>query len=531
MRRVAGDDLRVGLRFFAALPRFLRTPLALGEMRAIVRGRLASRARLFAANVARACRVEGSPYARLFAHAGLDPREAAAMAARDGVEGALGTLLRAGIGLSGDEFKGRRPVVRGSLSFTVDPATLVNPASVVHGVSESSGSRGARTPVPIDLASIRDHAVDTHVSLAAHGGRGWSHAHYGIPGGTAVTNPLEFAKGGHPPVRVFASIDPGSPELHPRYRLGARALRFASLVAGVPLPGFTLAPLDDPTPIVRWLRSELDAGRVPHLWTYASSAVRICHAARASGVDIAGARFTCGGEPTTPARRATIEATGAGALPRMGTTETDILAYACARPAASDDMHFLDDRYALIQPGPAAARDGLPPDAMILTSLLPTAPILMVNVCLGDRASVDTGVCGCPMAQEGWATRVRDVRSFEKLTAGGMTLLDVDVVRVLEEVLPGRFGGRPGDWQLVERHDGARAEPELRLLVDPSVGPLDEGAIADAFLEAVGGGDAGERMMALQWRAAGVLRVERAAPLRTVSGKILHVHAARAAGL
>ena len=90
---------------------------------------------------------------------------------------------------------------------------------------------------------------------------------------------------------------------------------------------------------------------------------------------------------------------------------TDILAYACARPAASDDMHFLDDRYALIQPGPAAARDGLPPDAMILTSLLPTAPILMVNVCLGDRASVDTGVCGCPMAQEGWATRVRDVRS------------------------------------------------------------------------------------------------------------------------
>jgi hypothetical protein len=50
----------------------------------------------------------------------------------------------------------------------------------------------------------------------------------------------------------------------------------------------------------------------------------------------------------------------------------------------------------------------------------------------------------------GWTTHLRDIRSQEKLTAGGMTFLDTDLIRVLEEVLPARFGGAPTDYQLVE---------------------------------------------------------------------------------
>ena len=34
-----------------------------------------------------------------------------------------------------------------------------------------------------------------------------------------------------------------------------------------------------------------------------------------------------------------------------------------------------------------------------------------------------------------------------------MTFLDSDVIRVLEEVLPARFGGGPTDFQLVEQED------------------------------------------------------------------------------
>ena len=518
------DDLRVGARLLAALPGFLRAPLTLERSRQLIRERRERRGAHLVDAVKRAASRQDSPYARLLAHAGCGAGEIAEMVAREGVEGALHALARAGVFLAVDELKGRRPVRRGSLELTVDPATLVDPRAVVHGLAESSGSRGAPTPVPIDLAFVADHAVNTQLALAAYGGGEWRHAHYGVPGGTAVTNPLELAKGGRPPDRWFTPVPLDVPGLSARYRAGWRALWLGSRLAGVPLPSPITAPLDDPMPIVEWMSGELARGRIPHLWTFASSAVRVCQAALDAGGDLAGARFTAGGEPTTPARRAAIEAAGAVALPRMGATETDILAYACARPTAADDMHFFDDRHALVQPGEAAAEIGLPARAMLLTSLLPTAPIALVNVSLGDQAKVDRRACGCGLEADGWTVHLREVRSFEKLTAGGVALLDVDVARVLEEVLPARFCGRPADYQLVERLDGARARPEVRLVVEPSLGPLDERRLGEEFLAAIAGGAGGERLMGLQWRGGGVLAIERSSPRRTPSGKVLHVH-------
>jgi hypothetical protein len=49
--------------------------------------------------------------------------------------------------------------------------------------------------------------------------------------------------------------------------------------------------------------------------------------------------------------------------------------------------------------------------------------------------------------------------------------------------------------------------------------------VAEAFLAAIGAGRGAEQVMGLAWRDAGLLRVERRAPLATVSGKILHLHA------
>jgi hypothetical protein len=527
--RLSTDDLRVGLRFLGALPRFLRTPFSLDEAGATVRQRFEQRAERFLERVGDARRVPDSPYARLLHHAGCTMADLRERVAHDGIEATLAALLRAGVYLSGDEFKGRRPVVRGSLQFTVDPVSLLNPRSVVHGLSESSGSRGARTPVPIDLAFIHDHAINTHLALEAHGGRDWVHAHYGVPGGTAVTNPLEFARGGRPPGRWFTPVDLRAPGLSPRYRLGSHALRIGSVLARVPMPGPTLAPLDDPEPIARWLAEELRRGRTPHVWTFASSAVLICQAAAAAGHDIRGARFTAGGEPTTAARRAAIERTGAVPLPRMGATETDILSFACAHGEAPDDMHFFEDRHVLIQPGADGAAAGLPPKTMLLTSLLASAPLFLLNVSMGDQAEAVRRSCGCGLEPHGWTLHIHDVRSFEKLTAGGITLLDTDVIRVLEEVLPARFGGRPTDYQLLERLDDEHARPEVRLLVSPDIGPLDPGTVADAFLDAIGGGTGGERLMALQWRGGNVVKVAREHPRRTPSGKILHLFLERPA--
>jgi hypothetical protein len=276
-------------------------------------------------------------------------------------------------------------------------------------------------------------------------------------------------------------------------------------------------------PVVQWISDELGRGRIPHLWGFASTAVMICQASNDAGIDIRGARFTMGGEPTTAARRAIVEATGAVALPRMGATETDILSFACVSPEEPDDMHFFEDRHALVQPSPGTECPGVPKDAMLLTSLLASAPVRLLNVCMGDRAKLTRRECGCGIERDGCTLHLHSVRSFEKLTAGGMTFLDVDVIRVLEEVLPARFGGRAADWQLIEQIDGRRSRPEVSLVADPSVGPLDPDEVADAFFNAIGGGSGGERLMEMQWREGRVLSVLRQAPMRTASGKVLHV--------
>ena len=260
----------------------------------------------------------------------------------------------------------------------------------------------------------------------------------------------------------------------------------------------------------------LAAGRVPHVWTFASSAVAAARSAAEHGIDLSGARFTGGGEPTTAARLTAVRATGAELIPRYGTTETDILAYGCPHPVEPDDQHLFHDRHAVV----VAERPV--PGALLVTSLLATAPIVLLNVSLGDRAELVERSCGCAMDELGWRTHIHAIRSFEKLTAGGITFIDTDVVQVLEDVLPAQFGGTATDYQLAEGEADAGG-PLVRLIVHPRVGDVDERAVADAFLGALAGGSEGERLMELQWRAAGLPRVERTQPATTASGKVLHV--------
>ncbi len=140
---------------------------------------------------------------------------------------------------------------------------------------------------------------------------------------------------------------------------------------------------------------------------------------------------------------------------------------------------------------------------------------------MGDQARLYERECGCPLERLGWTGHLSDIRSFEKLTGAGMTFLDTDVIRVLEEVLPARFGGAPTDYQLIEEQDG-QGRPVLRLVIRPEVGPLDEGEVVGAFLEAVGRGEGVERIMGLSWKESRLLRLERSAPRQTTSGKVLH---------
>jgi hypothetical protein len=516
------QDLRTAAGFLSRLPRYLRHPVSVAEARASLRQRLEHREADFLALVRHAVYENpGSPYRTLVAAAGCEYGDFERLVSRNGLESALRALLRAGVYLTVSELKGRRPVVRGSTKMDVNPSLLRNPLAALHVPVSSSGGRGAEAVVNLDLVFLREVAVDQSLVMMARNGLSWRHGVWMVPGGSGFKQVLKFSAIGSPPVRWFSQLDPSAPGLDPRYRWTTELIRLGSRLAGRAVPAPVHVGVHDPLPVIRWMQEVLRAGQTPHLFTFVSSAVRLSQVARRAGLSLAGARFSICGEPVTEARLAEIRAAGGVAVPQYGATETSTLGFGCLSPAAPDDLHLLHDMHAFIQPETGAGPE-LPPRAMLVTSLRAAAPLVLLNVSLGDQAIASTRACGCPLEELGWVTHLRAIRSYEKLTAGGMTFLDADLVRVLEEVLPAHFGGGPTDYQL-EEDEAVDGRPRLRLIVNPSVGTLDERKVVATFLEAIAPGNGTERVMGLIWRDGGFVEVVRCPPRGTSTGKILHL--------
>lgn len=516
----------VGARLLRRLPGFFRDPLTAAESLAIVRERLEQREATFI-SIARELiyGYPASPYRQLLALAGCEAGDLERLVQVEGVEGALCHLLRRGVYLTVEEFKGRRPVVRGSASFTIDPRRLHNPRSAYHVPTRTGGSRGGSTPLLIDLAFLRDRVANTCLGFAARGGNDWHKGVWNVPG-AAIVVVLRSSAFGKPVARWFTLAASTAPLLDPRYGRAERLVHWGARLGGVVLPRLELVPVDDPLPIARWLVEVLGQGRTPHLRAFVSPMMRVCQAAADAGLDLTGAQLSLIGEPLTAARLATIQRSGAIAVPIYGSAESGEIAQGCLSPEEPDECHLNQDLAALIQVGSAPTAQRLPPAALLLTSLRPTMPIVMLNVSMGDQAVVTQRRCGCAFETIGWTQHLHSIRSFEKLTTDGMTFLDLDIIRALDETLPARFGGGPTQYQLVEAEEGD-GQPYLRLLVDPGLGPLDAAAIVETFLSAIGGGTGAARIMGQVWRAAAVVRVERQAPIAVANGKIHHLHQLR----
>jgi hypothetical protein len=518
------SDVVGGLRFFSGLPRLLRYRVTAEKAHAALKDRFEHRQANFLALAKDAIYgFPASPYRKLLQLAGCEFGDLEALVQNEGVEGTLYNLYRKGVYLTVGEAKGRRPVVRGSAKFDVIPGALAKPGVTGALISESGGSRGSRAPVPIDLNLDKIRSADMFLDFEARGGVNWVRAIWAVPGTASLRRVINYTLCGPPLARWFSVVDAGGAGLHPRYLWSARALRLGGLLAGVVLPRQVYVPLHDPLPIAQWMSAILRAGRTPQLYTYASCAVRLCQAAIDSGISLQGAQFVIGGEPTTASRLAVIDRAGATAHVQCGSVETDTLGRGCMSRLVPDDLHLLDDRLVVIQPGNLSTPD-LPAQALMITSLfLPMAKVILLNTSLGDQAKIEQRNCGCPMEKLGWTTHFHTIRSFEKLTAGGMTFSDADLVRVLEDRLPAQFGGGPTDYQILDE-ESPDGKPRVRLLVHPRLGSMDPAQVRQTFLDAIGAGSGVERVMMLVWRDAGLPIVEREAPRVTSGGKILHVH-------
>jgi hypothetical protein len=280
-------------------------------------------------------------------------------------------------------------------------------------------------------------------------------------------------------------------------------------------------PIANPQPILRWIELELQAGRTPHLTTNASQGVQLGRLAIEQGADLSGAQFALSGDLMTRQRLETIQRTGANVCPAYGSKESGMIASGCLNPDHPDDLHVYHDQHVLIQPGVQATSPELPLDALLISSLRLSWPFVLLNVSLGDCATLSQRACGCPMERLGWTSHLHTVRSFAKMKIGGVMVVGDGLIRLLEEVLPTRFGGGPTDYQLVEEvEDVVAGTSRLRLLVHPDA-QVDNTDVATLFIDALQ--SEGVRVAELQRRPEWV-SVERRRALVSDSGKLLPIH-------
>ena len=355
----------------------------------------------------------------------------------DGVEATLRVLLRQGVYVTIDEFKARKPAMRGSTSVAITPDSLRNPQSTFHVAARSGGSRSDGTPVFLDLTFIRECAANNFLGLDARGGGDWVKAIWEGPGAGATFRVLLLLELRRPARALVLTDRRERSRAHPRYRWHARIVSWESRLIGVPLPGPEYVPIDDPTPIARWMAAR--SGEAARRTCSASRAPPCaCVRRRSTRASTCAARSSSSpASPRPDARLETIRRAGAEAVPRYGSIECGSIGYACFAPEAPDDLHFFDDLHAIVQPGDdttvrGRARRRAVHHVTALQRAVRDAERLDGRP--GRRCS--RRACGCPMERLGWTTHLHTIRSYEKLTGAGITLFDTDVVRVLEDVLP-----------------------------------------------------------------------------------------------
>ncbi len=254
--------------------------------------------------------------------------------------------------------------------------------------------------------------------------------------------------------------------------------------------------------------------------------LRVAIAASEEGIDLTGAVIRGGGEPPTPAKVERITRTGAVFHSSYAYTEVGSVGTSCLSSGHPNDQHFLKDHLAMIQAPRQVPGFDLEVPAFCFTTLLPTAPKLLLNVESDDYGTVETRSCGCPWEELGFPDHVVDIRSFRKLTGEGVTLVGSDMERILEEVLPGRFGGSALDYQLLEEED-EQGFTRLTLLVSPGVALEDERAPVEVMLEALQRIGAAGGTSRLIWGQANTLRVRRETPRLTSRGKLMPLQLSR----
>lgn len=456
-----------------------------------------------------------SPYFQLFRNAGFAWDGLRSLLESRGLEAALARLAAAGVYLDIEEFKGKKPVIRGDLCFRLDNSLL----DMAQGPSvplESSGSRGPRMRTPIGLDGLKLQSSFLPYLLRSIGASELPVVlYYPMPSTPGVVHLLAFTLAGKPPAALFSQVPyhrPGRSDVGRRLAFLVAAARLRGL--HLPLPRF--ADLRHPKEMAAWLSQKCSHGAC--VATFPGSALHLVQAAKDEKISLPRLTFILGGEPVTARKRAALESEGHRVIPWYGTVEQGRISVGCLSPSSSDDMHLLSDRLAVVKRRPNGDGPSRLVEPFLFTSLSPAAHKLFINVENGDSGAVEPRHCGCPWESVGLETHLHSIQSFEKLNMEGMTFDAATLAGLVEEILPAAYGGTPADYQFAEEED-KDGVTRLIVFVSPGV-DVEEVELTERVLNALSASKPTITPMAEVIERAGTVVVRREYPRPTSSGKI-----------
>lgn len=514
--------IQQSFRYARGLPAFLRERLTSESCRARVGAALESREDALLATLRRGVfEHERSPYLGLMRHAGLEWADLDQLVRGEGVEGALARLHESGVYVTLEEFKGRRPISRGSYTAHVSAEDFDNPLQTAHFTGSTGGSSGVGRRLLVDLALLAHDAACFQGYTDA-----WGLAERPFvvwrpvpPDNSGIKKVLIRAKLGAPVERWFSQNALSWRAGHARYAAFTWFTAMTARLSGFRFPLPEHVPFDQAEVVARWVSAQVGAGQPPHVDTIVSSAVRVAMVARELGLSIEGTVFRVGSEPLTAAKAQLVADAGARLAGQYSLSETGPVAMPCAAAEAVDDAHVLNSKVALIAKPQTVPAFAEPVNALYLSTVLPATPKLLLNVETGDCGVLVERACTCALGRWGFGRHVHSIRSWEKLTGEGVTVLGSTLVEIIEEVLPQAIGGTALDYQFVETEEDGMTR--VALMVSPRVGPVAEHEVAAVVLGHLESRDAGHRLMAGVWRDGRTLRVVRRDPHVTRAGKVL----------
>ena len=521
------DYVKTLAQFPSALWKYKKFKLSVDQAQAIVREQMERREEHLLRIVDRCIyKYPASPYLAMLKLAGCEYGDVERLVRERGLEGALRELREQGIYVTYEEFKGRKPIVRNGTAIPASPQAFENPFVRRAFTVSTSGSTGAATNVG---ASFESHAAVAPLALLTALANGvarqpWALWHPIMPGpGFGV---LMMQTPYAPPADAwFSPVGWRDSKSWVKYGITTLYMTAWANLLGVRVPFPRIVKLDQAIVVASHLSRMLKTRGNSLLITSVSAGLRVCLAAAQAGLDLTGVTLWLFGEPLTQAKVEPMQRVGARVISSYGMVEASTIAHACGNPVSIDDLHLAKDSIALItHPHPVEGL-GIPVPALNITRLQEGGSRILLNFQTDDYGIVEERQCGCALEAVG-TTHLREIRSYAKLVGEGVTLIGNEMIRILEVVLPSRFGGSPLDYQLVEEEDN-KGLTRLYLAISPRVEIADEAQVIEVLLNALRESSPMADAARTLWEQAQTIQIKRQEPVWTNTAKLKPLHIKR----